>query len=79
MVGAAVLLFFSLRWAGLALQHRRKGQAVRRRLGMALEARMNRLADAVLHPDPPESPAEAQLQADAAKRYVLTLDLLGTR
>jgi hypothetical protein len=76
MVAGTVVVFFALRWAGLAFRRRRTGLAARRRRRSELDARLNRLADEVLHPTSPDSPADAERQAGAAKRYVLTLDLL---
>lgn len=76
MVGGTVLVFFALRWAGVAYQRGRAGAAVRRRRRLALDARLSAVADAILHPAKPGTPAEAERQAGAAEKYVRALDLL---
>ncbi|GAA5168745.1 hypothetical protein [Amycolatopsis dongchuanensis] len=76
LVVGSVLLFFLLRAAGLAWRRRRAGVAARRQRRLALDARLSRLADSVLHPAPAADQAEAERQAEAARRYVLSLDLL---
>ncbi|EHR49165.1 hypothetical protein SacmaDRAFT_0872 [Saccharomonospora marina XMU15] len=66
MVSAPVVLFLLLRGSALALRDRlgARGAAARRRT--AVDARLNRLADRVLHPDGPAD-------AEHAKEYVLIL------
>lgn len=73
VVLAPVALFALLRLIGGAVTRRgsRARSAHTRR--EAMNTRLNRLADAVLHPPTPRDAADAHRQADLAQRYVLLL------
>ncbi|WP_245788554.1 hypothetical protein [Amycolatopsis marina] len=66
MVACTVVLFLILRSAALAARRKARTERARSRLRSALDARLNRLADIVLH-----EPGAAN--AEAAQRYVETL------
>lgn len=74
MVFGAAALFLLLRHGGLALRRRMAGHAALRHRHLALTARLNEIADAVINPGRPADARDAERQADVAKRYVLALD-----
>lgn len=73
VVLAPVALFALLRLIGGAAT-RRSGRAKSAHTRQeAINSRLNRLADAVLHPPSPKDAADARRQADLAERYVVLL------
>jgi len=68
-----IALFVALRLAGQAVARRSARDGDTRNRTEATSARLNRLADTVLHPPPPKDAAEAREQADLAGQYVLVL------
>ena len=68
-----IALFVALRLVGQAVAKRSARDAETRNRGEATSARLNRLADTILHPPPPKDAADARRQADLAGRYVLVL------
>ncbi len=73
ILAGTVALFVLLRAAGgFAGRRRTRAAATRTRVEEA-STRLNRLADAVLHPGKPENARAARRQADLAERYVLLL------
>lgn len=73
IVLGCVALFFLLRLLGLGVRRRGATTAREQSRRTALSARLNRLADVVLHPCQANDAAEADQQADLARRYVLAL------
>jgi hypothetical protein len=73
IVIGTVALFVLLRAAGgLAGRRGARAEAARTR-SEQVNARLNRLADTVLHPQQPRNVGDARRQADLARRYVLLL------
>jgi hypothetical protein len=68
-----IALFVALRLVGQVVARRGERDADTRNRNEATSARLNRLADTVLHPPPPGNAAEAREQADLAGEYVLVL------
>lgn len=68
-----IALFVALRLVGQVVARRSARDAETRNRGEATSARLNRLADTILHPPPPKDAADARRQADLAGRYVLVL------
>jgi hypothetical protein len=68
-----VALFVLLRTAGRFAGRRGTRAAETRTRSAKIDARLNRLADVVLHPEPPTDASTARRQADLAERYVLLL------
>lgn len=68
-----IALFVALRLVGQVIARRGERDADTRTRTEATSARLNRLADTVLHPPPPTDAAEARRQADLAGEYVLVL------
>jgi hypothetical protein len=68
-----IALFAGLRLVGTGLARRSTQDAEARNRNEATSARLNKLADTVLHPSTPKDAAEARAQADLAGRYVLLL------
>jgi hypothetical protein len=66
-------LFVGLRLVGQLVARRGARAAADRHRTEAMSARLNKLADTVLHPPPPEDARAATRQADLAGRYVLVL------
>lgn len=68
-----IALFVALRLIGQVVARRSARDTETRNRGEATSARLNRLADTILHPPPPKDAADARRQADLAGRYVLVL------
>lgn len=68
-----IALFAGLRLVGRTAARRGAGEARVRHAAEAASARLNRLADVVLHPEEPSDAAGARRQADLAGQYVLVL------
>jgi hypothetical protein len=66
-------LFVGLRLVGRLVAKRGARAAAHRHRAEAMSARLNKLADTVLHPEPPSDADEARRQADLAGKYVLVL------
>jgi hypothetical protein len=73
ILAGTVALFLLLRAAGWFAGRRRTRAAASRTRAEEVNARLNRLADAVLHPGTPANARAARRQADLAERYVLLL------
>ena len=76
MVFGTVAAFGLLRVGGLALRRNTARASARRTRQAELNARLNRIADAVLNPREHAHADDAERQAEVAKRYVLVLDQL---
>ena len=68
-----IALFVGLRLVGRLVARRGARDAETRNRSEATSARLNRLADEILHPPPPKDAADARRQADRAGQYVLVL------
>lgn len=68
-----VALFVALRLVGKVVARRSAQGADLRTRSETVSARLNRLADVVLHPPPARTAADARRQADLAGEYVLVL------
>lgn len=68
-----IAVFVAFRLVGRAVARRSERDADTRTRNEATSARLNRLADTVLHPPPPADAAAARRQADLAGQYVLVL------
>lgn len=68
-----IALFVGLRLVGRVVARRSTRDAATRNRHTATSARLNRLADVVLHPPEPTDATAARRQADLAGRYVLVL------
>ena len=68
-----IAVFVGLRLVGRVVARRGARVADARNRNETMSARLNRLADAVLHPEPPADAADARRQADLAGEYVLVL------
>jgi hypothetical protein len=68
-----IALFVALRLVGQAVARRSERDDDARNRTEATSARLNRLADTVLHPPTPTDAADARRQADLAGEYVLVL------
>jgi hypothetical protein len=73
VVLAPVALFALLRLIGGAATRRGNRARSANTRQEAINTRLNRLADAILHPPAPKDAADAHRQADLAQRYVLLL------
>lgn len=73
IVAGTVALFVLLRAAGGLAGRRGTRTAEARTRAEQVNARLNRLAEDVLHPDRPRTASDARRQADLAERYVLLL------
>lgn len=73
LVLGTIALFVALRVVGQVVARRGARDAATRNRSEATSARLNRLADTILHPPPPKDAADARRQADLAGRYVLVL------
>jgi hypothetical protein len=73
ILAGTVLVFLLLRLGGRALLRRGSLVASSEHRRSAAGARLNRLADRVLHPEPATDAKAARDQAELAKRYVLLL------
>jgi hypothetical protein len=73
VVLAPVALFALLRLIGSTATRRSRHAAGAHTRQEAINVRLNRLADAVLHPPAPKDAAAAHRQAELAERYVLLL------
>lgn len=73
ILAGTVAVFLLLRGAGWFAGRRRTRAAATRTRVVEVGARLNRLADTVLHPEEPENARAARRQADLAERYVLLL------
>jgi hypothetical protein len=77
ILGATLALFVLLRGAVGLAGRREVRTAANRTRAAAIDTRLNRLADTVLHPDRPKNARAARTQADLAGRYVLVMHRLG--
>src|SRR5262245_45446067 len=68
-----IALFLGLRLVGRLVARRSARDAQTRNRNAATGARLNRLADTVLHPERTEDATAARRQADLAGQYVLVL------
>lgn len=68
-----IALFVGLRLVGRLVARRGARAAANRNRTDAMSARLNKLADVVLHPSAPKDAGDARRQADLAGRYVLVL------
>jgi hypothetical protein len=68
-----IALFVGFRLVGRVVATRSARDAQTRNRSAATSARLNRLADTVLHPAQPADAADARRQADLAGQYVLVL------
>jgi hypothetical protein len=73
ILAGTVALFVLLRAAGAFAGRRGTAAAASRTRSEKVNARLNRLADTVLHPGLPRNADAARRQADLAERYVLLL------
>jgi hypothetical protein len=73
ILAATAAVFLLLRLGGRAALRRRALTANTEHLRTAARARLNRLADRVLHPEPAADAESARRQAETARRYVLLL------
>lgn len=73
ILAGTVALFLLLRGAGWFAGRRQTRAAATRTRAEEATTRLNRLADAVLHPGKPENARAARRQADLAEQYVLVL------
>lgn len=73
ILAATVVVYLLLRLGGRAALRRRALTASTEHLRTAALARLNRLADQILHPEPAADAASARRQAETARRYVLLL------
>lgn len=73
IVAGTVALFVLLRAAGGLAGRRGTRAALAHTRAERVNARLNRLADTVLHPERPDNARAARRQADLAARYVLLL------
>src|SRR5205823_1877661 len=76
MVFGTVAVFGAVRFGGRLLRRNTARASARRTRRAELNARLNRIADAVLNPRAHAHPDDAVRQAEVAKRYVLVLDQL---
>ncbi|MDQ3790627.1 MAG: hypothetical protein M3422_25755 [Actinomycetota bacterium] len=73
ILAGTIALFVALRLVARVVTRRAAQGADLRTRTEAASARLNRLADVVLHPPPPENAADARRQADLAGEYVRVL------
>jgi len=73
ILAGTVVVFLLLRLGGRAVLRRGSLTASTEHRRAAAGARLNRLADQVLHPEPATDAAAARAQTEVAKRYVLLL------
>lgn len=73
ILAGTIALFVLLRLAGMTITRRAAQGADLRNRTEAASARLNRLADVVLHPPPPAGAADARRHADLAGEYVRVL------
>lgn len=73
ILAGTVAVFVLLRAAGGFVGHRGTRAAESRTRSEKANARLNRLADTVLYPEPPTNATAARRQADLAERYALLL------
>jgi hypothetical protein len=73
ILAATAAVFLLLRMGGRAALRRRTRTASTEHLRTATLARLNSLADKVLHPEPAADAESARRQAETARRYVLLL------
>jgi hypothetical protein len=73
ILAGTIALFVGLRLVGRLAARRGARDAETRHRTEATSARLNKLADVVLHPPPPRDAADARRQADLAGEYVLVL------
>jgi hypothetical protein len=73
ILAGTIALFVALRLVGRLVVRRGARDAETRHRGEATSARLNKLADRVLHPPTPKDAADARRQADLAGEYVLVL------
>ena len=73
ILAGTLAVFVLLRAAGGFVGRRGERTAAVRTRSEAVNTRLNRLADTVLHPERPKDARAARAQADVAERYVLVL------